>query len=215
MRWFRLNRFSKTLLPMNKQTLFPYLLLFGYFGVIIIPQLFRPFSPVWLVWLMSLPVVLLTLLGIGLWGIVGIIQAKRKWNSPLPRNVSFTRLSVAALLCFGISIGLAYGTQYLYNHKKFNAMVWQNPRSSEYIAYNLTPRQRMVDDLVNNFLPGKTQEEIEANLGPSLNTGYFSGTEESFIYVLGPERGFGVDYEWLLIWVDDAGCFERFEITTD
>ena len=81
--------------------------------------------------------------------------------------------------------------------------------------YDLTPRQRMLDDVVENILPGSTQSEIEILLGESMNTGYFSGNERDLIYVLGAERGFGVDSEWLLIWFDETGNFERYEITTD
>ncbi len=34
------------------------------------------------------------------------------------------------------------------------------------------------------------------------------------IYVLGAERGFGVDSEWLRIGFDDSGRFERYEFTS-
>src|SRR5690348_8608700 len=39
-----------------------------------------------------------------------------------------------------------------------------------------TVRQRMVRDVVDHVLPGKTREEIEQLLGPSLDAPYFSST---------------------------------------
>jgi hypothetical protein len=126
-----------------------------------------------------------------------------------------TRLSGGGLLGFGIAVGLAHGTHFLYNHQRFNADVWRNPHSAGHVSYDLTPRQRMLDDVIENVLPGSTQVEIEELLGASRNTNYFSESGCDLIYVLGPERGPGVDLEWLLVWFDDSGKFERYEIATD
>lgn len=73
----------------------------------------------------------------------------------------------------------------------------------------------MLDDVIKNVLPGSTKEKIETLLGESTHTGYFSKSERDLIYMLGPERGLGVDSEWLLIWFDDSGNYERYTITTD
>ena len=192
-----------------------HVLLFAYFGFMAIPQGFRPFSPQFLIWLVMLPVIVLVLIAIGVWGIIGIQRARASHVSPNPRYVSFAQISGLGLLWFVTSAGFAYGTHYLYNHKKFSSEIWRDPNSAQYVSYDLTLRQRMLDDVVENILPGSTQSEIEILLGESMNTGYFSGNERDLIYVLGAERGFGVDSEWLLIWFDETGNFERYEITTD
>ena len=75
----------------------------------------------------------------------------------------------------------------------------------------------MLADVVNNVLPEHNQAEIESQLGRSLDTPYFRSTGRDLIYVLGPERDsyMQIDFEWLLVWCDRAGQFERYEIVTD
>ncbi|MBI5349175.1 MAG: hypothetical protein HZB77_07640 [Chloroflexi bacterium] len=192
-----------------------YALLFVYFGFMAIPQWFRPFSRQFLVWLLALPIIVIALIVIGVWGIVGIWRTNKSKEQSNPKHVFFAQISGAGLLWFVVSFALAYGTHFLYNHQKFDSEIWRNPNSARYVSYDLTPRQRMLDDVVENVLPGSTQDEIETLLGESTNTGYFSRSERDLIYVLGAERGLGVDSEWLLIWFDDSGNFERYEITTD
>ena len=66
-------------------------------------------------------------------------------------------------------------------------------------------------------LPQKSRAQIEQTLGPSLETAYFMSTGRDIIYILGPERDsiFGLDSEWLLIWLDENEVFERYEIARD
>jgi len=74
----------------------------------------------------------------------------------------------------------------------------------------------MVDDVMRNVLPGKNRQQIEDALGPSLSTQYFGSGGRDLIYVLGRERGwFGIDSEWLLIWLDAKGVFSRAKLATD
>jgi hypothetical protein len=197
----------------NKKTY--YVLLFAYFVFMAIPQWFRPFSPQFLVWFIALPIIVLILIVVGVRGMIGIWRSKASNTTPNPRYVAFVQISGISFLWFVVSAGLAYGAHYLYNHQRFDSEIWRNPNSAKYVSYDLTPRQRMLDDVIENVLPGSTQPEIEALLGESTNTGYFSQSERDLIYVLGAERGLGVDSEWLLIWFDDSGKFQRYEITTD
>jgi len=68
-----------------------------------------------------------------------------------------------------------------------------------------------------NVLPGKTRGELEAPLGPSEKTYYFSNTGRDPIYPLGFERDtyLGVDSEWLLEWLDGSGHYQRCMIAND
>jgi hypothetical protein len=74
----------------------------------------------------------------------------------------------------------------------------------------------MVDDVMQQVLSGKNRQQIEDALGPSLSTHYFKSSGRDLIYHLGPERGwFGIDSEWLLIWLDATGRFHRAKLATD
>ena len=88
------------------------------------------------------------------------------------------------------------------NLVKFDAKAWSLETSTQYIVNDFTSRQKMLGDVVTNIVPTKSRDEIEKILGPSLEIGYFTSSERDLIYALGPERGFfGIDSEWLLIWV--------------
>jgi outer membrane protein assembly factor BamE (lipoprotein component of BamABCDE complex) len=85
------------------------------------------------------------------------------------------------------------------------------------VAHDITPRQKMLGDVVDNVLPGKTRAEIEAILGSPEETSCFANTGRDLIYSTGPERDtpFSIDSEWLLIWLDDQGRFERYAVYRD
>ena len=75
----------------------------------------------------------------------------------------------------------------------------------------------MLADVVQR-LPGRSRAEIESLLGPGLDTFYFKSTGRDLIYVTGPCRDSPVgpiDSEWLLIWLDENGVYERHSIAID
>jgi hypothetical protein len=99
--------------------------------------------------------------------------------------------------------------------RPFDPVVWQKPESHEGIDPH-TPRQRMLADLMRKVLPGKSRTEIEALLGPSLDSPYFRASGRDLIYFLGPERGLiSIDSEWLLIWLDAQGRFKEARLARD
>ena len=130
-------------------------------------------------------------------------------------------LGLAGVLMFGATLGLVRvirgvlptGSDLL----TFNSEIWQDPYSSNFIQGDITPRQKMLGSVVDLLEPTLDRFQLETLLGPSLDTFYFDSTGRDLIYVLGPERDsfFGIDYEWLLIWVDDSGHFERYAIVRD
>lgn len=89
--------------------------------------------------------------------------------------------------------------------------------AADYVEDDITPRQKMLADVVRNVLPGRARAELDQALGPSLETFYFSSTGRDLIYPLGPERDswFGIDSERLLIWLDESGRFRRYAIVND
>lgn len=227
---------------MKKNTLTPYagitlkrigyVVLFCYFGFVINPEWAAskkmlssplyfywhdPFSPPFRVWLTTLPIVLLVLIMIGLWGIIGFISKKEKKVLPNSTYKSFVIFSGLGLLWFVCAFALGLGTRYIYDHQKFDPKIWQNPQSTSYVPYQLTLRQRMADDLTENVLPESNLAEIETLLGTSQETtGRWSQWawmcrnlgDPDLVYYVGPDRAGTMFGESLLIWFDESGKFE-------
>lgn len=99
----------------------------------------------------------------------------------------------------------------------FSSEVWLSESSSMATdSDRLSIRQKMLGSVVSAVLPGKSRGEIETCLGPSFETSHFGGANKyDMIYPLGWDRGYGIDSEWLLIWLDDRGVFKRYQIMTD
>ncbi len=101
--------------------------------------------------------------------------------------------------------------------RSFDSVVWQDELSTDPDENLVSEREKMLKDLIDNVLPGKNKSEIEQLLGPSLETQYFASEDKDLIYYMGPERDsiFTVDSEWLLIWLDDSGKFNKYQIKKD
>ena len=150
--------------------------------------------------------------------VVGLLG--RAGRKPLP---AFAKASWGAALGLALSIVMTLAPSWLAQRglplgpefARFDPVRWQNPAASGG-GTGKSERQKMLKHLVAGVLPGKSEEELVELLGPSLQTPYFSERDRDLIYLLGPQQGlFGVDSEWLLIWVDDSGHFERCEIVND
>jgi hypothetical protein len=194
-----------------------------YFGLILIPE-WRPGiagTGAFFVYVLSVPFTLLGLLILAVWGAVGAFAAHRRGSSISRLHRTFVVLLLAGVVIFASAIGLARvirGTLPTGSHVlEFAPAVWRDQNSSEFVQGDITPRQKMLGSLVKRFGRAQNRAELEALLGPSLATPYFTSTGRDLIYVLGAERDsfFGIDSEWLLIWLDDSGHFERYEIYTD
>lgn len=99
--------------------------------------------------------------------------------------------------------------------QRFDRAIWQAPRSAEYVPRDVTPRQKMLADVVKNVLPGRTRAELEEMLGPTEKSVVIG--DHDLVYKLGPvpDFGFAFDSDWLLIWLDKDGRFERHAIMCD
>lgn len=84
---------------------------------------------------------------------------------------------------------------------KFDSDLWRSEKALESDWTHVTPRQKMIKDLIRNNLSNKTKEDIFQLLGPSDTTKYSPRAEAA--YLLGLQRGFGVDNEWLLVYFTD------------
>jgi len=195
----------------------------AYFGLGLVPNWYPGFgsTELFFLYILSIPVVLLVLLGLGTWATVGLFLSWRRRVPASGRHRTLLLVACIGFVCFLTSMTLARvirGALPTGSHLlRFDSALWKDPNSLRFIAGDVTPRQKMLGDVVQNVLPGRTRAELEELLGPSLDTPYFRTTGRDLIYVLGSERDslFAIDSEWLLIWLDSSGRFERYAIYTD
>jgi hypothetical protein len=194
-----------------------------YFGLLLIPQWWPAVgatSP-YFIYALSLPFALLALILFGCWGAVGLLVSRSRSSPAQVKHRSMIATSLIGLLLFGSAYGLSAaikgelpsGSHLL----TFESAKWRDDASSQAAGEDISARQKMLGDVVRNVLPGRDRRQLEEMLGPSLETPYFASSGRDLIYVLGRERDsmFGVDSEWLLIWLDGSGRFERYEVWTD
>jgi len=153
-------------------------------------------------------------------GITNVLIEKSKGHQISSKNqfriVLFilSTVSIIAVLLIGrfVSGGLPPGSASL----KFDRQLWLAQASLK-TDQGITDRQKMLNSIVKDVLPGKTRREIEISLGPSLNIAYFKSTGRDLIYYTGPERNrfIRLDSEWLLIWLDDRDVFQEYKVAND
>ena len=194
-----------------------------YFGFIFTPALVFPaFDATWYVCAVQLSILLTVplLLLLAMWGGIELLVAKGRkrpigaWTR-IPGNTAVAGLSmlVAFLVLNRI---LPYQLPRGSYEALFSREVWSEPGSDFGQGQFITPRQKMLGDVVKN-LPGKSRAEVEYMLGKGDDTQYFKSVGCDLLYVTGPERAsfFGVDSEWLLIWFDEHGMYKRYAILAD
>jgi len=195
----------------------------AYSAVWLIPEWWPGLAgtPLFFLYVLSVPIVAVALLGLIVWGLIRSALSLRRGLPVARAHRALVLVPLAGFLMFGSSIAvsrLVRGSLPTGSHLlEFNAKTWQDPASSEFVRGDITPRQKMLGSVVERLEPSLRRGEIEALLGPSLETPYFASLDRDFIYILGPERDsfFGIDSEWLLIWLDESGRFERYAIHND
>jgi hypothetical protein len=96
----------------------------------------------------------------------------------------------------------------------FDSVAWKRRAYDSDANFMWPTRKRMVDDLQQSgILQSKSRAEVIALLGEPDNS--LSASKDGITYVLGPERGYGVDYEWLQIHFDSKGHVREVNTTTD
>ena len=193
-----------------------------YFGLFFTPKVVPAFSATPFSFLLTLSLMLVVplLVILALWAVSALVIAKSRKRSIGRWSRTAGQTAVAGLSTFVAFMALAtalpsqlpsgsYDSQ-------FDRAVWVDPESTIFISGDITPRQKMLSDVVKR-LPGKNRVELENMLGTSLDTPYFQSTGRDLIYVTGPERDslFSIDSEWLLIWVDENGIYKRHAVVTD
>jgi hypothetical protein len=81
---------------------------------------------------------------------------------------------------------------------------------STVVKEGITDRQKMLGDVVENILPRKSRYEIIKLLGLSSD----DSNHPTLLFYLGPARGdfFGVEVEWLIVYLNPSGDFDRYEV---
>jgi len=111
-------------------------------------------------------------------------------------------LSLVAIIIIGTSV-----KSYFYK-VPFDSTQWKASTDSSNKV-----KQRMLPDLLKKHkLMGLKVEEINQLLGKPPNSNYFK--DYDYVYWLGPERGMGVDSEWLGIKFSN-GVVEKVDILQD
>lgn len=165
------------------------------------------------------PLFLVGVVAVALGALVISLVAKRKRPTLSAKARTLASLCVMNVVMFAavFAVGqLVHGPLPTGSRaRRFDSLAWRT--SPPYMIDDITPRQKMLADVVQHVLPGKTREEIESALGHSEETSYFEETGRDLIYMTGPERDavFGIDSEWLLIWLDKNGRFERYDVRRD
>ena len=94
---------------------------------------------------------------------------------------------------------------------QFNKQLWIKNKLEHSIQ--LTVRQEMLQDTVKKF-PGKNRKELIELLGSKHAPYSFDNSSNTLKYYLGGSRNISPGEEWLFIWFDKNGIFEKYQIIT-
>ena len=140
----------------------PAVVLSLYFAILLVPH-WRPSvanSPVFFFYILSIPFTLLVLLSGGLWGVVGAIVSRRRsgsvsaWHRHLIiAAATGMLLCMSAILLTQLIRGSLPTGSYVMD---FTPLVWQDPRSSEFVDGDITPRQKMLGSLASGVRSGES-----------------------------------------------------------
>lgn len=120
---------------------------------------------------------------------------------------------ITVLVLLGCSRQLPDGS----HEKPFDEVLWRSSQGLEPDKAGITPRQKMLGDLVDKQLIGENRKEIISVLGEPSTKMDPDGTGPSLSYPTGIERGsyMRIDSEWLLIYFDSSGVATRYKIGVD
>jgi len=193
----------------------------AYFELVLVPNVLPGLRPtgLFLAYGLSLLVMVVLLVPVGVWGGVGLLYASVRGRPPRPRHRAYLLVGCVALVSFHLAFSLRDALPRALpagSHlQRFDRAVWQDPRSVNPVPGDVTPRQKMLADVVKRVLPGRTRADLEEILGPSRETRFKSSSGCDLVYKLGPQRDSYIATdpdEWLLICLDKDGRFERYRI---
>ena len=145
--------------------------------------------------------------------VVSIIKKQKTGKLYISLIVIFITFFFNMLLAVFLKPDLPAGSDL----QSFNSKAWKSEQATFPDENGISPRQKMLKDLVTNVLPGKTRADINELLGPSLKIEYFKSEKNDFVYSMGIERDayLKVDSEWLLIFLNEKGTYRSFRLAND
>lgn len=167
------------------------------------------FQPVSMAYALSLYFLFPALIVIfGLYSLIASIRAKRRNKDLKSAVVIGPTISVAILFLYVCS---PYMPKFLPNgshSQSFNSDLWIAD-DSILVRDGITNRQKMLGDVIDNVLPGKSRNEIIKLLGLSSD----DTNQPALLFYLGPARGdsSGVEVERLRVHLGPSGNFEKYE----
>lgn len=117
----------------------------AYFGLSLVPHALPGLGGTGLsfAYVLSLPIVVLLLLAVGVWGGVGLLRAWVRGRPPRPRHRAYLLVGCVALASFTLALGLARAVPRPLptgsDLERFDRAVWQDPRSADYVPGDVTP----------------------------------------------------------------------------
>ncbi len=185
--------------------------LFIYIGLITIPGGWVGWTTPFLLWGLLFFIMAVMIIAVGIWGIIGLLISKINQTQFNPKHKFFVALIVFFIAWSFISSQIAQANYVAYENLPFNSKVWKTIQSQHTGVFSrLSPRQRMINDLTRNVLPNLTKREVEDLLGFEERSEILMGSE-TLLYVIGPEKGLGVDSECLLVVFDKGGHFKEYD----
>ena len=145
---------------------------------------------------------------IGIAGVIGLIRPYFDEAYKNPKSKHRVLVPIAAFLWFGIASFLIEPAD---TPIKFDAELWHNSpiHSAE------TQRERMQEDLIQNYLPGKRQVDVISLLGEPVDSYKFPIEQNELVYVLKVDKEFMDETTtWLIIRFNEAGFYKSHEVIT-
>ena len=198
------KNFRVSLITFGATTLY---LAFGFFKTLWPYQ--NWFQPVSMAYTLSLYLLFPALIIIfGSYSLIAWIISKKKNKNLKPAVVIGPTISLTILLLYLCS---PFMPQFLPNGSHlqlFNSELWIAD-DSIIVNDGITNRQKMLGDVVENVLPGKSRNEIIRLLGLSSD----DSNQPTLLFYLGPARGdsSGIEVEQLRVYLDHSGNFEKYD----
>ena len=144
-----------------------------------------------------------------LYSLIALIWAKVKKSKINPLVAMGPAISFTILLGFALAPLMPRFLPNGSHLKAFDSELWIQENSME-SKEGITERQKMLGDLIENILPGKTRNEVIRLLGLSSD----DSNQPALLYYLGPARGdfYGMEVEWLNIYFGPSGLYEKQKV---
>ncbi|MEW6995392.1 hypothetical protein AADZ84_14115 [Colwelliaceae bacterium MEBiC 14330] len=99
----------------------------------------------------------------------------------------------------------------------FDSELWKNKASLDFDDSFITMRQRMLGDLIDNHLLGKSSMVLIKELGNASDKMDPDGKGPALSYPTGPQRDsyMAIDSEWLIIEFNEKGLAYKYSIRSD